>query len=1182
MHSTSATSNSALHVGAAARSSESIQDSAPAVTTISRPGERLARAIKGSEVQTFRISLTANQYAQINFAWQGIDLEVNVFKPDGQPLLEATVPVRFWGTLPVIIIAGSSESYTLEVRLTEKLNLTGGYSLTLEDIRPATETDRSRFAAEKRIASAASQKVDDTAIGKLQEALNLYLASTDLPGAAVTAQKLTRRCVSTKKPEDAKAYYQQTLELLKKLKDWRGFAYTLSDFATDEVDSRSPQETFNQALTIFQELSDQRGEAQVLYGLGYYEARHNDVSKGLQWLARALPKYQAENDRLGEGNTLNAMGGSYNLLADQEQALSYYQQAILIWQELNHKYFQAITNQNIGVIYDDWGDWETARASYTSTLAIYKSLLSDKYPDACQVQSLTTNKSFCRSIANTLDNLGELNNSVGESQKAQELFQESLLIRQTVNEPQGMGATLSRIAYSYVLQFKPNEAIQYCDRALSYSADPKVNDKRKQASSLTWRGMAYAQLNQPEKALAEYRKALELQEVTGVRRGQGITLDQMGRAYTNLGRYKEAFDSYDSALAIWVKIKDEDWETRTRYNFANAARASGDLIRASEQITTALQIVESRRASLKSLQLRTAYFANKEDMYALDIDVKMLLGKNPDSSRQIIAALESSENARARTLLDILKEVEIDRGDQFPSKADPLLRDLIERKRLLQNQLNNKARAQTSMLAGKPRPERIVEMSREIDALTNDYDEVLAQIRSKDARYAGLIKPQPLSLSELQQDLGVDSVLVEYALGEERSYAWVVSQNSIKAVDLEARNKIETLARRMAEALTERNRRVKNESPQQVELHRARADAQASETAVELSKIVIQPMAELLGKKRLIIVADGALQLIPFQLLSTLSSLNLANGKKAGSKILEKAPAMNDRRMLIGDHEIVYLASASVLAVQRKEMANRKPAPHALAIFADPVFDQEGLDRELTLRHVAKVGQTQPGGNSGQSSQIPSANTRSGLTRAVDDMGIGSISSLPQSREEAEAIMNVVPMGEGMAALGLEASRARVMNPDLSQYRIIHFATHGFADFDHPELSGIVLSLVDEHGKQQDGYLRLHDIYNLDLPADLVVLSACQTGVGKQIKGEGLIALTRGFTYAGAARVVASLWKVDDEATKHLMEEFYKQMFTNKRTPAAALREAQMKLSRQSQWRSPFYWAGFVLQGEWR
>jgi CHAT domain-containing protein len=169
-----------------------------------------------------------------------------------------------------------------------------------------------------------------------------------------------------------------------------------------------------------------------------------------------------------------------------------------------------------------------------------------------------------------------------------------------------------------------------------------------------------------------------------------------------------------------------------------------------------------------------------------------------------------------------------------------------------------------------------------------------------------------------------------------------------------------------------------------------------------------------------------------------------------------------------------------------------------------------------------------------------------------------------------------------MLALDFKASRATITSKELSQYRILHFATHGIVNLEHPELSGIILSLVDESGRPQDGYIRLHDIYNLNLPADLVVLSACQTGVGKQIRGEGLMTLTRGFMYAGAARVVASLWKVDDLATAELMGKFYKEMFTNGRQPADALRAAQIELSRDKRWQSPYYWAGFILQGDWR
>jgi CHAT domain-containing protein len=152
----------------------------------------------------------------------------------------------------------------------------------------------------------------------------------------------------------------------------------------------------------------------------------------------------------------------------------------------------------------------------------------------------------------------------------------------------------------------------------------------------------------------------------------------------------------------------------------------------------------------------------------------------------------------------------------------------------------------------------------------------------------------------------------------------------------------------------------------------------------------------------------------------------------------------------------------------------------------------------------------------------------------------------------------------------------------LGQYRIVHFATHGLINSEHPELSGLVLSLVDENGKPQDGFLRMSDIFNLEMPADLVVLSACQTALGKEVKGEGLVGLTRGFMHAGARRVVASLWQVDDLATAELMKRFYSGMLKENLRPAAALRAAQTEMSGSSRWSSPYYWAGFVIQGEWR
>ncbi len=188
---------------------------------------------------------------------------------------------------------------------------------------------------------------------------------------------------------------------------------------------------------------------------------------------------------------------------------------------------------------------------------------------------------------------------------------------------------------------------------------------------------------------------------------------------------------------------------------------------------------------------------------------------------------------------------------------------------------------------------------------------------------------------------------------------------------------------------------------------------------------------------------------------------------------------------------------------------------------------------------------------------------------------------LPSSRREASQIAALAPPGGVEVVSGFEARREWIEATDFAGFRFLHFATHGVVDDERPELSGIVLSLVDEKGAPLDGFLRLHDIYNLELPVDLVVLSACDTALGKEVKGEGLIGLVRGFMYAGAPAVIASSWKVDDTATAELMTELYRGLFAGK-APPAALREAQLEVSKIPRFRSPYYWAAFELQGDWR
>jgi CHAT domain-containing protein len=266
-----------------------------------------------------------------------------------------------------------------------------------------------------------------------------------------------------------------------------------------------------------------------------------------------------------------------------------------------------------------------------------------------------------------------------------------------------------------------------------------------------------------------------------------------------------------------------------------------------------------------------------------------------------------------------------------------------------------------------------------------------------------------------------------------------------------------------------------------------------------------------------------------------------------------------------------------VLAVLRREAIGRQPASKALAILADPVFAVDDT-RVAANANQAKIPSTlAQRGDPGRPNAIPTE-----LERSLRDSGVGSFVRLRFSRHEAETIASFLEENERLKALDFNASRATALGENLGQYRILHFATHGLLNSQHPELSGLVFSLIDERGRPQDGFLRLHDIYNLKLNADLVVLSACQTALGKEVRGEGLIGLTRGFMYAGAPRVIASLWRVDDRATAELMKRFYQGMFKAGLSPAAALRAAQVSMLNEKRWTAPHYWSGFTSQGEWR
>jgi CHAT domain-containing protein len=450
------------------------------------------------------------------------------------------------------------------------------------------------------------------------------------------------------------------------------------------------------------------------------------------------------------------------------------------------------------------------------------------------------------------------------------------------------------------------------------------------------------------------------------------------------------------------------------------------------------------------------------------------------------------------------------------------------------------------------------------------YRDLQATIGAKSPRYAALIQPQPLSGAEVQKLLDPDTLLLEYFLGKDRSFVWAVTATSVSFHELPGQARITTGARRFYDIVTARNRRTPDETASAEQARIAQSRAEYREAASELSQMLLGPVAAQLGNRRLLIVADGALRYIPFAALPAPQSAAVSSAATPTERMTDGG--QRTARPLIADHEIVSLPSASTLSVLRHDAAARQIAPKTVAVIADPVFTADDV-------RLSRKGAGHAGDGADRSTLEP-------LQASLRDTGIsGGASSLPRlvnTRREALAILALAQAASRKRALDFDASRVTASSLDLGTYKIIHFATHGLVNDVHPELSGLVLSLVDERGQPQDGFLRLIDVYNLSLPVELVVLSACRTGLGKEVRGEGLMGLTRGFMYAGASRVTASLWKVDDRATAELMKRFYQGMLAERLSPAAALRAAQVGMWKQPQWQDPYYWAAFVLYGEWK
>jgi len=963
----------------------------------------------------------------------------------------------------VFTVAESPGSFRLEITSLAKGSSTGAYTVRIEGPRQATPQDRKRM-----------------------QALALFIEAQQLekPGTPEVRRQAIPR-------------YEAALRLWRDAGDAEGEGNSLTAIGRDYVILREPKkaiEFHQQALPLEKAAGNLRAQLDVLRGLGLAYDSLQEYEQSIDYQLQAIEVARGIGQKFEEGILRNNLGNSYWVTGEEWKALDSLGLALNIRKEISDELGIAYTLQTLGIVYSSMGDPQKALDSYARALLIW------------QAQKNKTGE------ANALNNIGYIYAGLGDPKKALDYYGRAIEMWRQLKSDAGEAMTTNNVGLAYAGMHQPEKALAQYQRALA--TFETLTDRRSQAYALQNIGDAHADLGNHRLALEYYENSLKLKRAIGDRPGESYTLHNLGDSYRAVGDLEKAAEYYRDALAIRQTTGDRAGEALTHAAIARVHRDRGNLKNARNEIETALKQIEALRTSLISPGLRVSYFASSRAYYDFYIDLLMRLDAQA-------LALQASERARARSLLDTLGEISADIRQGVDAA-------LLERERSLHGSINAEAQ-RLSQLESAPNNGKMIAQSRKrLDDLVSRYDNAQASIRAASPHYAALTQPEPLALDDIRkQVLDDDTVLLEFSLGQEHSYGWVAGSGSLRGFQLPARAEIEKLARRLYDSLLARNRHPDAETLPRRRMRLARMDAEFEKLAASLSRILIAPAAkEIRGKRRLLIVCGGALQYIPFGAL----------------------PEPHAGVPLIANHEIVSLPSASVLAVLRRELAQRSKPDGTLAILADPVY--EPVDPRI---------------NSPRVNAAPSEFTR-----------------LRFSRQEADRITALAAGRKNLLALDFDASRGLVQSGRLAGYDYVHFATHAVIDSEHPELSGIVLSLVDRLGRPEDGFLRMLDIYNLKLNAGLVTLSACRTALGKDIAGEGLVGLTRGFLYAGASRVLATLWSIDDKATSELMRRFYSGILKDKLSPAAALRAAQLAMWHDKQWRSPYYWGAFTLQGEWR
>lgn len=1075
--------------------------------------------LSGGQKKGYRIVTQSAGTWLISVVQNSIDVKLTVTSSDGSSATVDSFTYRY-GKDSYVGSTQDASFFDIAVHSIETAVSPGQYTILVENLPDTTARDRSRIRAEKAT-SAANRNAHIATVESIKFATNDYLEALalwrDLDAPAELANALYRAGASLRessRDEEALALLSESLSSYQSI----GNQIIESEIANEiglihlyRGEYTEAKHSFEAALQLPKRSRSLYQRATVENNMCLLLHYQGNVYQAIDCYDDVLEKFQRIGERQRIGVLHNNLGRAYDIVGEPAQARYHLNRAISLRQEVDDRIGEATSLNNLALLERRLGNFDVAIPTYLDALAIQKSI---------------GNK---RGQGTVLHNLGFAYLRAGDAKVALSFLLDALAVRREVSDVRGQGSTLTILARAYRemgdFQRAKSLAEDAVDIGLSTGNESRVGRAYLELGDILLEtddaGNSVRILDQ---AIAIFRPAGDQQWLAAAWLAKGRYLSQQEK-------YELADKSFQDSLTISRTTNDSLGQAEALFGLANISYQQSDLTSALSRLDQSIEVFESVRQRIGVFGMRMSFAEIKQKADTMRVDVLMSLHDRHPASAFNQVALLANDRRLAQSLVDLLRHQDVD----LYANIEPQLKD---RRLGLIETSGAKAAYITTLSDSIEDKVRVTRATQELDTAIAQLEVLDAQIRATDQRIGGVNEAPKLTLSDMQQLLDPESVLLHYYLGETSSYLWLVTDTKFQSHKLPARKVIEDLARTVHEATSHLT-------------YGTRCAGQ--DEMFQLSAILLKPVREQLKDKRLVIVPDGVLSYIA---ISALPDPGDHRKKNADCYV----PILNS-------HEVIFVPSVTVLSMQRAAYSNRAQTRKAITVFADPVYDKNDIRlKGITIDSVRPVSST---------NILAIQQNQAGARLYAPDR-------LAATGHEASAIVSQGGLWKIETFLGFDANRKNFLLRASAGARVLHIAAHGTVDSERPRLSGVVLSQYGDSGEIQDGYLRLQDIFTMKLSSGLVVLSGCETALGKEIRGEGSQGLARGFMYAGAKTVIGSLWRVDDAATATFMQHFYNGLINLDQRPTMALRFAKLQLAQDQRWRNPYYWAGFVFQGDWQ